>query len=85
VTEKRIKLPLPDGTFVEGVDVEIVEAIERWSELTLEDGTLLKVKSVVVQTIRTDNYDPDGNPIYVIRGAPLMAIGSVPDDLRKKR
>jgi hypothetical protein len=82
--EETVRVAMPDGSFVEGVDVGIDEATERWSDVKLTDGTLLRVKNVVIQAIRTSNYDPDGNPIYVIRGAPVMVVGSVPKNLRKK-
>ena len=70
MAENRVSVTMPDGSLAEGVDVGIAETTERWCDVTLEDGTLLKVKNVVVQSVRTEQFDPDGNPIYVIREPP---------------
>jgi hypothetical protein len=53
----KIKVPTPEGVLIdkEGTEVEIIESKEPWSEITLSDGTILRMKQTVVQVIRLDN------------------------------
>jgi hypothetical protein len=84
--ERRVKVPNPiTNEMIEGFDVPIEEALERWSEFKLEDGTVIRVRMNVISVIRIpDTYDATGGPVYVMNGAPTMAIVNVPDNLRKK-
>ena len=71
-------------TMVDGSEVPIIESTERWTELRLEDGTILRVKPNVLSAVRIDdNYDQDGNPLYAIKGSQTMTIVSTPEHLRK--
>ena len=70
---------------MDGVEVQVTESVERWSELKLDDGSVLRVKPVVVSVTRLDgHYDPLGNPMYALQAGATMAIGSVPDHLRQQ-
>jgi transposase len=81
----KIKVPMPGGKTGEGSEVLIEESNERWSELKLEDGAIIRVKQVVSQVMRVEGeYDPEGNPIYAVKSAPAVSIVSVPERLRKK-
>ena len=69
---------------VDGNEVTITESTERWSELRLEDGTVLRVKPNVLSAIRlVGRFDNEGNPMYALRGGQNMAIVSTPEHLRK--
>jgi hypothetical protein len=69
---------------VDGNEVPILESVERWTELKLEDGSILRVKPLVMSVIRIDGqFDPQGNPLYAIQGTQAMVIASVPDHLRQ--
>lgn len=81
----KVKVALPDGTIKEGLDVAIDESNERWSELKLHDGAIIRVKLSVIQIVRIEGqFDKDGNPVYVVKGGPIIAVASCPDKLRKK-
>lgn len=85
MAERAVKVPLPSGQMVDAFDVPVEEANERWSEATLEDGTVIRVKTVVSSAVRVDgHYDMEGNPLYLIKSSPAVAIVSVPDRLRRK-
>ena len=76
---------VPNGPQVDGFKIPIAESSERWSEYTLEDGTIIRIKQVVFEMIRlADQYDPEGNPMYVTKATPILNIVSVPDNLKKK-
>ena len=57
---------------------------EQYVNYQLQDGTILRVKSVLNTVIRLPEFNPDGDPIYVINTQSHVVIGSVQDDLRKK-
>jgi hypothetical protein len=84
VAELKAKAMI-DGKLLDGVEVPIVDSKEPWSEFTLEDGSVLRVKLAVGSVVRvTGRYDPEGNPVYAVKGTTALVIPSVPDHLRKK-
>lgn len=81
--ERKTTVPTPIG-IADGYEVPIIESKERWSELTLEDGTVLRVKPNVITAIRVEGqYDQDGNPLYALKSTQIMAVVSCPDRLLK--
>lgn len=84
MTEQKTKVPLPGLGLVEGTSVTITESLERWTEIRLADGAVLRVKPVVMSVVRIDGrYDPQGNPIYAVTGGQTMVVDSVPEHLRQ--
>lgn len=81
--ERKVQVPYL-GRMVDGMDVPISASSELWSELTLGDGTVLRVKQSVATVVRINEYDRDGNPIYVVRSAPTIVLVQVPENLRQK-
>lgn len=74
------------GGMSEGFEVGVKESTERWSEITLEDGAVLRVKPAVVGAVRIENmYDPEGNPLYALKTAHTTVIVSCPEHLRKDK
>jgi hypothetical protein len=83
---RKIKVPGPTGAMVDGVEVMVKESTERWSEFTLEEGTVMLAKQSLTSCVRLDGqYDQEGQPLYVGRGAPIITLKSVPDALLKKK
>jgi hypothetical protein len=69
---------------VEGIDVPIAKSTEYWSEFELEDGTVLRVKVSVLGAVRIPNqYDQEGNPVYVLKNGQVTNVVKVPPDLKK--
>ncbi|MHC1611564.1 MAG: hypothetical protein ACXQTW_08265 [Candidatus Methanospirareceae archaeon] len=78
-----MKVRLPNGSEVEATDVDFETVKEDWNEYKLEDGTVLKFKTVVSSIIRTENYDPmTGDPIYHVRSTNILRV-KVPDELKR--
>jgi len=71
------------GKMVEGVDVRYEQVKEDWNEYKLEDGTILKIKTVLSRVVRTEEYDQNGEPIYFFNTSTVGAT-IVPDELKKK-
>ena len=56
-----VKVVLPDGRSVDGVEVGIDKFTERWGDVKLQDGTTLRVKISIISAARAnDAYDPQG-------------------------
>lgn len=81
--EKKTKITLPNGTVVDAVEVEVLEATERWTDIKLADGTSLRIKPVVLSVIRVEGqYDQEGDPVYQMKANQVMTA-SVPEHLKK--
>lgn len=79
-----VPFPTPNSPPKEGTEVRVTESTERWSEVTLEDGTVFRLKPTVLFAVRVDGeYDPQGNPAYVLNAQPVIMIVSTPPELRK--
>jgi hypothetical protein len=87
MAKRSVKIPSPTtGKMVDGIEMDIDESTERWSEFTLPDGAVLRIKVSLISATRIDGeYDQDGNPTYVIRASPTMVVASAPDKLKKKK
>ncbi len=67
------------GNLVDGVVVDVRESIERFSDVYLDDGTILKTKMSVTEAVRIDEQrDADGNPIYLVKSQNLVSVYDCP-------
>jgi hypothetical protein len=83
--ERKVKVPTPDGKIVEGWEVPVAESIERWTEAKLEDGSVLRIKPSIISAIRVPGqFDPEGNPMYILRATNTVMIVEA-SELHKKR
>ena len=74
-----------DGKFHPATKVDVEESTERWSEMRLTDGTVLRAKIVVVGVARLDDqHDSDLNPIYHVRSQNIISVVEAPDELKAK-
>lgn len=81
--EKR-KIPIPGAGETSGTVMPFQVGNENWNEYLLEDGTVLRVKLVATEVVRLDDvYDPDGDPVYIIKSQNVVA-SSVPEKLKKR-
>lgn len=84
MAERRVQVPFM-GKLVDGMEVPIDESTERWSEIKLEDGSVIRVKQSVASVIRVDGqWDMEGNPLYIVKSAPAVAIVHVEEQYRRK-
>ncbi len=68
-----VKLTDPDGNDVAATPLQIVETTERYSEIRLEGGVVLRVKHVPVEAFRVDDeLDESGAPTYAIKGTTVV-------------
>lgn len=80
---RRKKVRDQFGRIVEGISVDVVESIERFSDVKLKDGTILKTKLSVLEAVRVDGeWDQEGNPSYVLRHNNVVSVVESPPELR---
>jgi hypothetical protein len=83
VPEKMTKVQLPTGALADAVEVGVSESIERWTDVKLDDGSTLRIKTVILGAVRLEGqYDQEGNPMYMVKANQVMTV-SAPDHLRK--
>ena len=64
--------------------VDIVSSKEAWTEYELADGTVIRVKAVVLDVKKViGQYSPEGDPIYVTQSTLVQQVRA-PDSLKKK-
>jgi len=80
--ERTIKIPF-EGKTVDGLDMDFKSIKEDWNEYQINDGTIVRMKVVVVNIAKlTDKYDNEGNPVYIVKTSNVLAI-SAPEKLKK--
>ena len=79
---KRTKVQWGNAT-VEGLDLDFRTLREEWNEYETEDGSRIRVKLVVSEIIRTDQYDTQADqPLYVVRSGNIV-VTKAPDELKE--
>lgn len=64
--------------------VGVTQTHENFNEYMLEDGSVLKMKTVMSEVLRDEGaFDPDGNPVYYVKSQQVLSVDA-PDRLRKK-
>ena len=73
------------GRDVDALEVRFKSNHEEWNEYTIDDGSVLRMKTIISEVLRlTDEYDPEGNPVYIVKSANMLAVKS-PDHLKKPK
>ena len=70
------------GKKVLGQEINFETEKEEWNIYRLADGTVVKVKNVLVSIVRVNEYDQAGNPVYLVNAAPVIGM-DVPANLKK--
>jgi len=76
LTPKTLKkaptIPSEGRYKVEKEDIPFKPIEEKWGEYKLEDGHILKIKPAVTSIDKTKDYDPHGEPIYIVKSQVLI-------------
>ena len=83
---KKVQVPFPtlQSPLKDGTLVGVSESTEKWSEVTFEDGTVMRLKPNVVGAIRIEGeYDQSGNPAYALQVQPTVLMVSCDEKLKK--
>lgn len=80
--ERRKKITF-QGQVVDATEVSFQAGGEHWNEYLLDDGSVVKLKTVATEFLRIDGqYDQDGNPMYLVKSTNIVAV-SAPEKLRR--
>lgn len=80
---RRINHPRT-GKPIDAQVVEIADIRETPTRVTLEDGTVLRLRIDVIEAIRIDGeWDADGHPMYQVRNGVNIMVLESPDHLKQ--
>lgn len=71
------------GREVLGQAVDFEAKGEAWSSYALEDGTVLKIKTVLLDVVRLEEYNENGDPVYQCTAHQIVGV-VVPDELKRR-
>ena len=77
--------PFSPEDIAQGEDIDFSELEEKWNVYKLKDGTILKVKLVLVGVKRLKKHNLDGTPIYLVNSQNLIRVVDVPKELLAKQ
>ena len=67
----------------EGTIVPITEFIDRPTQIKLQDGTVLSMRTIVLEIVRLNQHrDEQGNPTYVVQSGSNIAIDILGEGLK---
>ncbi len=79
---KRVEVDF-EGKRVPADQLNFTSNAEPWTEYELEDGTVIRIKSVLAQVFRVvDQYLPNGEPVYVMQIGNLPVV-TIPSELKR--
>ena len=59
-------------------EIEVLESREAWSEYRLADGTLLRIKPIVIAITRVEGAEAtDGEPVYNMKSTLIADVRGV--------
>ncbi len=70
---------------VPGEELDFDVLHEAWNEYKTEDGTVLKLKTVVSKIARLERYTSGGDPVYIISSANIVTAMVQPELKEKKK
>lgn len=59
---------------VEGKRVGFEPLEEPWARYKLQDGTMIRLKLVVSDVLRTNQTDATGAPVYAVKSSNVLAV-----------
>jgi hypothetical protein len=70
---RKSRINIGDRT-IEAEDMEFQTTREDWSEYQVEDGYSVRIKLVVSSILKTNERDPQGNPVYVVQSTNIVKV-----------
>jgi len=59
---------------IEAEDMEFKTAREDWNEYQVEDGHTVRIKLIVSSILKTQERDPQGNPVYIVQSTNIVKV-----------
>ena len=68
----------------DAIEVGIVDNIDKWSSVTLVDGTVIRHQHPVVKVLKViGEQDQEGHPIFLLNHSSILTV-NVADDLKNQ-
>ncbi len=81
--KRTIKMPYK-GRMIEAEEMSVERATEEWNTYLLDDGTVIRLKPVVLRVARIPGeYDDEGNEIFIVKSNNVLVVDS-PEDRRRQ-
>lgn len=81
---RKKTIATPSGP-AEAEVIDVNSSNENFNNYMLADGTVLKLKTVLVEVLRVDGmWDEEGNPAYVVKTKQVVTADS-PSELRRNK
>jgi hypothetical protein len=55
---------------------------KEYNSYRLSDGAVIRMKTVVTNIIRTEEFTPTGEPVYIVNSQNVL-VADVPDEMKK--
>ena len=82
--ERKTKIMF-NGKLHDATLIPVTSSQEPWNEYILDDGSLLRLKTVVTEIYRIDGlYNAEGDPLYHIKSKGI-ASAIAPEELKKSQ
>lgn len=78
---KTVELKIGDKTVV-GTLVDFETMREEYNSYKLSDGSTIRMKTVVTNIIRTEEFTPAGEPVYIVNSQNVV-VADVPEELKR--
>lgn len=76
MSKRRVKMPY-QGKMVDAEEMIVERCQEEWNSYVLDDGTVLRLKPVVLRVARIPGeYDDEGNEIFVVKSNNMLVVDS---------
>lgn len=59
---------------IEAEDMDFQTAREDWNEYQVEGGHTVRIKLVVSSILKTNERDPQGNPVYIVQSTNIVKV-----------
>jgi hypothetical protein len=80
---RRTKVPY-NGIMRDAEEVHVDSMNEHVNTYQLDDGSVVSLRTVVINAARVlDEYDQEGQPVYIIRHQTLLTV-SAPEALKRR-
>ena len=76
MAKRTIRMPYK-GRVIEAEEMIVERASEEWNTYILDDGTVVRLKVVVLRVARIPGeYDDEGNEVFVVKSNNVVVVDS---------
>ena len=82
MARRLIKMPY-QGKMVDAEEMIVERSQEEWNTYVLDDGTVIRLKVVVLRVAKVPGeYDDEGNEVFIVKSNNVVVVDT-PEDQRR--